>query len=802
MADLERQLKPLAPTRALLMLDITNMFNAVSRDACRSVLERNDKFQPLLPLFDMLYSKPNLCWYRKPDGTFATFDQEEGFAQGCPLSPLFASLVLNILLTEINKELRTRAAIRFADHSYPGDDNLGSLAQTKSYIDDTNLALAYRDLKWFLTRFAELGAPLGISLNLRKTQILTSLTSTSPIFNPNTAPEDARHLCEALAMLGPNSEILRGTRFLGQPIGSPDFAHEYLAGKARNHTDSTTRLLDRLVDTQTQCSLFKNCTQSTIPHLLSSDVYYNLNLESPPALTEWESPFISSIVNSNHHFLSRVLNTAHPLPPHALFIATYPARDGGAGQRDPTTNAIASFVIPLARSLHYAQCGILLNRKKVLNLSPYYTRSLLNWKAEPLRLYKIFRFYLPQILRVITPLPNIPLSTTAFVATPPVRNLLRSLYYSHKLAERAKLTPTFPPHIQVILPQLLTKTTSFPLHSLSRRQRDHRIAPATYTMALKRKLRLPILDPSHLNLQCPCGATPDVYGDHFFHCRSPVGHKTSLHNSMRDAVLYIFRTLGPLSGWTVHDYDVACEPTQLLPNYPGHRPADVGITLQPQASPAHAAPHTYMAIDVTITPPPTLPLPDTPVNPYNPYAAQARKVHMTSIRDKFQGRRHGPTENLNEVGFTLIPFTIDPYGSLGYFTNRLLYDPPPPDKPPWTQLIDFTSKPAYQAYLKALTCSPHAFLQVANSKYDAITPFGHTHSTRTPEQWATQILGLNFVSASALFLLRATAATVPAPTTVARATPKSRRPPLGVNLAFFRPRKLLRADDPPSIPGR
>jgi hypothetical protein len=800
MADLERHLNPTAPTRALLMLDIVNMFNAVSREACRSVLETNDKFSALIPFFDMLYSNNNLCWYRKPDGTFDTFEQAEGFAQGCPLSPFLASLVLNVLLTDLNAKLRNRSKARLEDQSYPGDDNLGSLAQTKSYIDDTNLLLPFRDISWFLASFTELGAPLGIHLNYNKTKILTSLTSTSPIFNHNISPQDAHHLCSALATLGKNSEILQGTRFLGQPLGSSDFACQFLASKALDYTTSTSRLLDRLNDTQTQCSLFKNCTQSTIPHLLASDVYYNLDLENPPNLSTWSSTFTDSIVNSNHHFLSQLLNTPYPLPNHALFIASYPAREGGVGLRDPIPNAIASFAIPLSRSVHYAQHGIPLGSDRVLLLANHYASSLHNWKAEPLRLFKILRHYLPPILLATTPDRETPPTITAFISARPRKSILRNLYHTHKLAERTTLTPTFPPHIQVVLPQLLNKNTSFPFNSLSRRQRDHRIAPDTYTIALKRKLRLPIINPTPASLQCPCGTTPDIYGDHFFHCKSAPGHKTALHNRMRDTLLYIFRTLGPLTGWTNHEYDVACEPTQLLPLYPGNRPADVGVTLQPQASPAHAQPHTYLAIDVTITAAPKLPLPDTPVNPYKPYAAQAQKVHWTSTRDKFHGRRHGPTANLNQQNLTLIPFSIDPYGSLGYFANRLLYDPPP-DKPPWHHSSDFTSEAAFQAFSKAMT-SPHSFLAVANSKYDAITPFGHTHNTRTPEQWATQILGLNFVTGSALFLLRATAATVPSPTTIARAAPKFPRPPLGVNLAFFRPRRILRADDPPMTPGR
>jgi hypothetical protein len=45
-------------------------------------------------------------------------------------------------------------------------------------------------------------------------------------------------------------------------------------------------------------------------------------------------------------------------------------------------------------------------------------------------------------------------------------------------------THALPPHMQIALPQLLNKHTSFPFHSLSGCQQDHRTAPATHTIAL------------------------------------------------------------------------------------------------------------------------------------------------------------------------------------------------------------------------------------------------------------------------------------------------------------------------------
>jgi hypothetical protein len=69
----------------------------------------------------------------------------EGLAQGCPLSPFLASAQRPP--HRPNAKLCNRAKARLEDQSYPGDDNLGLLAQTKTYIDDTNLlVLPFRDI--------------------------------------------------------------------------------------------------------------------------------------------------------------------------------------------------------------------------------------------------------------------------------------------------------------------------------------------------------------------------------------------------------------------------------------------------------------------------------------------------------------------------------------------------------------------------------------------------------------------------------------------------------------------------------
>jgi hypothetical protein len=70
--------------------------------------------------------------------------------------------------------------------------------------------------------------------------------------------------------------------------------------------------------------------------------------------------------------------------------------------------------------------------------------------------------------------------------------------------------------------------------------------------------------------------------------------------------------------------------------------------------------------------------------------------------ETFQGRRHGPTANLNQVNLTLIPFTIDHFEAWVFFCQ-----PPPTihhrkkllDKP-----ADFTSDAACQTtFSKSIT---------------------------------------------------------------------------------------------------
>ena len=83
---------PSNSTRVILLLDLVNMFNKVSRLACHDVLSTTTSLAPIICYFDLLYSLNNTCWIRTPTHQWTHIIQAEGFAQGNPLGPLFSAL--------------------------------------------------------------------------------------------------------------------------------------------------------------------------------------------------------------------------------------------------------------------------------------------------------------------------------------------------------------------------------------------------------------------------------------------------------------------------------------------------------------------------------------------------------------------------------------------------------------------------------------------------------------------------------------------------------------------------------------
>lgn len=729
---------PQHPTRALLTLDITNMFNAISRRACCHTISQNPTLHALLPVFDLLYHTSNTCWYQTDTHSYDHFPQPEGFTQGCPLSGAFADIVLTNVLQPINQQLQTRISTRSPTELPP---------TTLSYHDDTSIVIPYPDITWFLDTFQQLGAPLGICLNLSKTQLLTS-TTTQP---PNLSPQDHQFLQTILLQLGPSIVYHNGLQLLGQPVGSTSYATTFLYEQVTHlRHNITTQLLHCIHDLQTQFAILKHCAIPSIVHLLATHLYHHFDSDMDTHTFHWNSTITLDIRLAIHHAIATITQQKS-LPLHAAPIIHLPATLGGLGIRDPIAATIPSYITTITRSLRYAKHGIHIHNH-THPLSPLHEHVL-----TLDRHHRILTHYSTHFLPILPSNGNtIPPTLSQFIAHTSLPGLQRHFYHYHQRTIYQELLAHPPVVLQAALPSLLSPLTSLPLASMSRRIPTNRFSNDTFRILLQRKLRVPIFAPSIQHIHCTCRSHPklDPYGDHLFSCT--MASKTPIHNYMRDTMYHILTKLGPLAKLVRTPTDIQLEPPHLLPHLPTLRPADIGLYLLPDPKYHHnETTEPCAAIDITFTPVPSFPTPTPSLVP--PVTNPLFQVHDDSAKRKFNVP-HAP--HLSHQKIILIPFTIDHFGGLGHFANRFLFgthtiSPPPP--PPWTPDTFRANPEAYTLFQTSLQQTPSGIFPRATHHWTHgaldSTRFGTTYHTFTPTQWATQVMALNLSKALSHHLL-------------------------------------------------
>ena len=260
---------------------------------------------------------------------------------------------------------------------------------------------------------------------------------------------------------------------------------------------------------------------------------------------------------------------------------------------------------------------------------------------------------------------------------------------------------------------------------------------------------MPLTLRSPLKGVCPiCRKPMDPYGDHFFMCSY---HKGRFSNAVRDTLCNVLKHVAPLAQWTSSPHDTETEPAGLLGHpYEKHRPADIGLLLQPSATnPPLDPPIKTLALDVTVT--------SSPSNPSLPPAKKTttlNEVHLKALRSKLLGKSNVDSslyfQDMINRGILLMPVTIDPFGAFGFHAHTLLYgklnNPPPP--PPQSWLSD--DNPV-SLNLTRLNSQPRNLFQAANKRAPA-PPSGMPH--HSPAKWATHALALNISVHLARHLIR------------------------------------------------
>jgi len=207
----------------------------------------------------------------------------------------------------------------------------------------------YVNAGFAIHNFQELGAPHGLHLNLDKTKKLTTLDPEVPAADPD--------LLQVLELIKQANCLTCGTTYLGSPSSCHSYVSEQLDSAADAFDVSCIAIQAQLSDHHTQLTLFTKCLQATVPHLLAADVL----LWAPGALHpidpyQWSSLFVSRLNASTASFLAYI--TGQPITCFNIsllqwFLAHTPVASGGLSLQDFAAQEVASFVIPLAHSIHF-----------------------------------------------------------------------------------------------------------------------------------------------------------------------------------------------------------------------------------------------------------------------------------------------------------------------------------------------------------------------------------------------------------------------------------------------------------------
>ena len=123
------------------------MFNAVSREKLRQVI--SEQFPELEAFADLLYEEQGHTVIKHSDGSWEWIPVQEGFSQGCPLSPVFVGIVLHHITSKINNILQKRVTKRVRKGNLM-DDNKGGVPIIMGYVDDVNTLVPLEDVATYL----------------------------------------------------------------------------------------------------------------------------------------------------------------------------------------------------------------------------------------------------------------------------------------------------------------------------------------------------------------------------------------------------------------------------------------------------------------------------------------------------------------------------------------------------------------------------------------------------------------------------------------------------------------------------
>jgi len=749
------------PTRALVSLDIKNMFNAVSRHKLREIIAT--EFPHLAPIANSLYKDTHQAMYKALDNNWQTIVVEEGFTQGCPFSPLFAGIVLTHILKKISVKLEKRANQRLTE-GREMDDNKGGQALITAYVDDTNCLVPLEDVQFLLQQFEQIGVPLGAVMNTDKTRILTSTNSESivPMLRQEN-PTLCNQIEEAIAQYSRKDdqpyEEVNGLRILGNPIGSQAFQTQFIRNYLSEAKKNASKVLEELDDQQTMLQLFRTCTTQQLTHLFTADVYAQEVIDPKRCKAKdwnlWNSEMTVEFDRMSHLFIKAITRT-ESLPDHSTMLMNLNTKQGGLGITTPRLKAPSAFVLNIKQSITSAKEGLNIGKKRAPFKLPYSISSLYDgWETSDAASFKIYRKFAPDIARVCgTDFNRDPQTFTYQTA---VNKYHEKVNEEIKWRTKEQLIEWLPEDSKHNIEEVMDGKLGQGLLDLPRSEERNRQPNNLFRFNLLRCLRMDIWE-GKSEVTCKlCQQKCDRKGDHLYQCAEiSKKYKTTMHNRWRDAFQDCLDKICPLVELTNSKARIeqqglvkAIEKTKLAP-------FDVMINIDRMTKDTfYNCKLQAIGYDITIAHTETNPAPSRKKKE----AINIMETLRRKEKDKFQRGRgmstaktciqdgitlsgEQITEQLYKTKQQLIPAAVTPLGKLGEIWEYNLYGQHPSKE----LKIDKEKFPYSYKMAKRATSlnTPAGILPRANEIWRTTHPnelYGGNYKCPDPQTYVEQQLG-------------------------------------------------------------
>ena len=276
----------------LCKVDLRNAFNNISRTAFAALTREH--FPELSPWVEWCYTTESILTYG-----FRQISSKEGVQQGDPLGPLLFSLVMQMVTTEIDRQLP------------------GLLKLNLWYLDDGILGGKAQDVRRALDIIERVGPQWGIFLNANKCEAITH-------------PESAEHL-DSFGNIPTTKKTSEGNfSILGSPVGTTDFCTEFLREHTLLPAEESLAAIEYMEDPQVSLALIRQCAGF-------SQMAYSLRTTPTNSVHELCEELDTAILHTTERSIC-------PLNEDAAAQVQRPKSYGGFGLRSSAMHASSAYV--------------------------------------------------------------------------------------------------------------------------------------------------------------------------------------------------------------------------------------------------------------------------------------------------------------------------------------------------------------------------------------------------------------------------------------------------------------------------